>query len=283
VGEPRVMTEHRLSHSTEGRTESALFIRFVDGSGYIEVNGQASVCNDTGGPDDWRTGWDWLMRAGFTVVGAAQDAEQVTAPTAMKFVDSNSIFGTVAAGEFERSATEGLRVASVAAWYMRLVPGHHGALDRLGGLPSHLPTAVPSNTEGRPLRFLAQFACGEHLPLPAGYLHLYQDDPEYDPLPVAVLVPAGAPENIGGAGELQAGVLPFDVAWDRRNDPTEANDEDVELTASKAGGTCYFLDALLPGERLLLQVRQFPAGFNFGGYTAVVAVGKGSELRVCLG
>lgn len=166
---------------------------------------------------------------------------------------------------------------------MRLVPGHHGALDRLGGLPSHLPPVFPRNPEGRPLRFLAQFACGERLPLPGGYLHLYQDDAEYDPLPVAVLVPASALENAGRAGEPQPGVLPFDVTWERRDDPAEASDDDVELTASKAGGTCYFFDALRPGERMLLQVRQFPAGFNFGGYTAVVAVSEGGELRVGLG
>jgi hypothetical protein len=167
---------------------------------------------------------------------------------------------------------------------MRLVPGHHGALHRLGGLPSHLPPAFPRNPEGRPLRFLAQFACGERLPLPGGgYLQRYQDDPAYDPQPVAVLVPAGAPENTGGAGESQPGVLPFDVAWERRDDPALATDDAVELTASKAGGTCYFLNALRPGERLLLQLRQFPAEYNFGGYTAVVAVGEGGVLRVGLG
>jgi hypothetical protein len=174
-------------------------------------------------------------------------------------------------------------VGGVTAWYMRLTSGHHGAIDRLGGLPSHLPPAVPRNPEGRPLRFLAQFECGERLPLPGGYLHLYQDDPEYDPLPVAVLVPVGAPRNTGGAVEPQPGVRPFDVDWERRDDPAEATDDDVELTASKAGGTCYFLDALRPAERLLLQLRQFPAAFNFGGYTAVVAVSEGSELRVGLG
>jgi hypothetical protein len=69
------MTEHRLSRSIDGRIEAALFIRFVDGSGYIEVNGEASVCSEAGGADDWRAGWDWLMAAGFEVVGVAPDAE----------------------------------------------------------------------------------------------------------------------------------------------------------------------------------------------------------------
>jgi hypothetical protein len=174
-------------------------------------------------------------------------------------------------------------VSSVAAWYMRLASGHHGAIDLLGGLPSHLPPAFPYNRDGRRLRFLCQFACGERLRLPGGYLQIYQDDPEYDPLPVAVLVPTSALENASGSGELQPGVLPFDVAWEPRDDPAETTDDAVELASSKAGGTCYFLDALRPGERLLLQVRQLPAGFNFGGYTAVVAVSEDGELRVGLG
>ena len=173
----------------------------------------------------------------------------------------------------------------VPAWYMRFVAGHHGATDRVGGRPSHLPPAFPLSSEGRPLRFLAQFECdGQRLLVPgARYLQVYQDDPEHGPLPVVVLVPEGATENVAGAGEPQPGVELFDIAWERQEDPPEATDDDVELTASKAGGTCYFLDALLSGERLLLQLRQFPAKINFGGYTMVVAVNDADQLRVTLG
>ena len=76
MGDPSVMTEHHLTRRVGDRTETALFIRFVDGGGYIEVNGEASVCASTGGPDDWRVGWDWLMQTGFAVAVPASDAEQ---------------------------------------------------------------------------------------------------------------------------------------------------------------------------------------------------------------
>lgn len=171
----------------------------------------------------------------------------------------------------------------VPAWYMQFVPGHHGAADRIGGLPTHLPPSFPISGDGRPLRFLAQFECdGVRLAIPGTqFLHVYQDDPEYGPWPIIVPVPNGAAENNARAGQEQPGVAAFDVAWEYREDPLEAGDDDVGLAQSKAGGTCYFLDAVQPGERLLLQLRQYPAGINFGGYTMVVTV-AGGNLRVGL-
>lgn len=74
MGDPRVMTEYRLTRQSAGKVDTATFTRFVDGGGYIEVNGEASVCGGTGGPDDWRVGWDWLMRAGFVIVDPKEHA-----------------------------------------------------------------------------------------------------------------------------------------------------------------------------------------------------------------
>jgi hypothetical protein len=78
-------------------------------------------------------------------------------------------------------------------------------------------------------------------------------------------------------------IKPFDIEWDYREDPDEADGDAVELTESKAGGTCYFSDTVGKNETLLLQLRQRPAGFNFGGYTAVVVSRRRRDPRGPLG
>jgi hypothetical protein len=114
-------------------------------------------------------------------------------------------------------------------------------------------------------------------------VHLYQDPDEDEPCPVAVIVPKGAAENTRNLGVANSRIKSFDIEWDYREDPDQAASDDVDLTGSKAGGTCYFSDVVRPDEVLVLQLRQFPAGFNFGGYTAVlVRTGDGS-LVVRLG
>lgn len=78
MNDPHVMTEHRLTRQVGDRTDTALFIRFVDGSGYIEVNGEESACSGDGEPDDWRVGWDWLVMAGFIVLPSPEAEQDVT-------------------------------------------------------------------------------------------------------------------------------------------------------------------------------------------------------------
>lgn len=170
----------------------------------------------------------------------------------------------------------------IPAWYMRFAPGHHGALDRVGGVPSHLPAALPTNHAGRPLRLLAQFYCdGVRLDLPdALCLHIYQDDPDGDPVPVPVLVPPDADPNTGGLGAPDPRVAPHDIRWEYRPDPDEARDWEAELAASKLGGVCYFADALDPGERLLLFLAERPVGFNFGGDELMLAINAAGAIRV---
>jgi hypothetical protein len=165
---------------------------------------------------------------------------------------------------------------------MRFIPGHHGALDRVGGLPSHLPPAFPVNYAGRPLRFLAQFYCdGTRLSLPdALCLQVYQDGPDGGPVPVPVLVPLGAEPNAGRCGTPDPRVAPHDIEWEGRDDPDEPADDQVELAASKFGGACYFPQALDPGERLLLFLDERPAGFNFGGDELMLAINEAGEIRV---
>jgi hypothetical protein len=79
------------------------------------------------------------------------------------------------------------------------------------------------------------------------------------------------------------GILPFDIDWEYREDPDAAEDWDTDLAKSKAGGICYFLDTVQPGEKLVLQLRQRPAGFNFGGYTAVLVQTVEGRLEARLG
>ena len=185
----------------------------------------------------------------------------------------------------------------VPAHYMIFRPGHHGSLDRLGGLPTHLPprflTAADSMAPeferpaepGPPMRFLAQFYCDPvHLPLPDTLcIQLYQSGPEYEPWPAYIRVPHGAKLNTEGLGVPAPEVIPHDVAWEQRDDPDQATVDDDDLAKSKVGGTCYFSDCLDPGEKLLLQLRQQPGGFHFGGYTLVLAINEQGVIRPTLG
>src|SRR5687768_5117210 len=113
---------------------------------------------------------------------------------------------------------------------MQFLPGHHGALDRVGGLPSHLPPAWPNNYDGQPLRFLAQFYCdGTRLNLPGVLcLQVYQDHPEGTPVPVPVFVPLGAEPNAARVGVTDPGVIPHDIEWKYREDPDESDSDQVE-------------------------------------------------------
>jgi hypothetical protein len=174
----------------------------------------------------------------------------------------------------------------VPAWYMRFTPDHMGSPDRVGGLPSHLPPAFPlSPHTGRPMGFLAQFYCHpERLPLPDLLcLQVYQVLEDYDPFPAIVAVPVGAAENVAGDGVSKPGVRPHDIAWEGRPDPDAVDPWQTELAESKAGGVCYFSDCLRVNEQLALQLSEQPCGLNFGGYTLVVAVGTGGQIRAALG
>jgi hypothetical protein len=185
----------------------------------------------------------------------------------------------------------------VAAHYMKFVRGHHGALDRIGGVPSHVPPVWLTSADsmapglvrpmrpGPPMRFLAQFYCDPvRLPL-AGTLclQIYQCDPEEDPWPAFLKVPLDARPNTEQLGIPQPGVIAHDIEWEVRSDPDEASLDDVELAKSKAGGTCYFDGCLDPGERLLLQLRERPGEFNFGGYTMVLTINQQGEIRATIG
>ena len=162
------------------------------------------------------------------------------------------------------------------AHYMRFIKS---------GLPTHLPPEISIYPEtGNERAFLAQFYCfpGRLEVKDAMCLHLYQDPDEDEPCPVVVVVPNDSPENCG-KGIVNRRIDSFDIEWEYRVDPEVATIDDVELAESKAGGTCYFDDMVDEGELLLLQLRQHPAGFNFGGYSAVIIQTKNGDLEVRLG
>lgn len=180
------------------------------------------------------------------------------------------------------------------AYYMHFVEGDQAARDRAGGLPTHLPPAFPRCADtGEEMAFLMQLYCepGRLRLDDAMCLQLYQcanvGEGE-DPLPVAVKVPPGAELNRGGAGVAHPLLNVLAVEWEMRSDPDEIPREPafapevLRLYDSKAGGAAAFREALPDGARFLFQLNEEPAGFNFGGFTAVVYEDSGGGLGVAL-
>jgi hypothetical protein len=168
------------------------------------------------------------------------------------------------------------------AWYMRFTKGHNGSLDRVGGLPSHLPPTFPVwEDTGRELLFLAQFySHPDRLPLnDALCLQLYQnsesyiiedDSSEYEPHVTAILLPRTAPPNLAGLGRPCPNLGPLDIAWEYREDPDDFGQDYVQVVGSKARGTCCLANYLSLNEQLLVTLEEYPLGFNFGGSTLFV-------------
>ena len=182
------------------------------------------------------------------------------------------------------------------AFYMRFLEGHNGrSLDRLGGLPTHLPERFPRFTtylgeEKEELAFIAQFYCTpDRINLPGTLcVQLYQDSDVGeggDPLPVAIKLPLGAKENTERAGVVFPGLSEYEILWDAEDDPdvipdnAYLTDEEVKLMQSKAGGIPYYTDdELPPGHIYLFQLCEEPADFNFAGRRAIVSLAPDGSL-----
>ena len=177
------------------------------------------------------------------------------------------------------------------AWYMRFSKGEADPLDRIGGLPSHLPKVFPTNKPiGEELAFIAQIYCTpERLSIPNTLcVHLYQavDD---DPLPVAIRIPTDAAENRTSLGRAHPSIRRLRIDWELKNDPEEIpdcfefTDEERQLMESKVGGTPYYTDDELPaGHVYLFQLCENPAGFNFADRRALVTMDSEGLLHVRL-
>jgi hypothetical protein len=141
---------------------------------------------------------------------------------------------------------------------MRFSEGPDDTLDRIGGLPTHLPAAFPTyEPSGEVLAFIAQIYCTpERLAIPNTLcVHLYQ---EVEPLPVAIRVPSDARENRNNLGRAHPSIRQFRIDWEMKNDPEEITDnfeytdEERQLMESKVGGTPYYTDDELPAGHVYL-------------------------------
>jgi hypothetical protein len=177
----------------------------------------------------------------------------------------------------------------VMAYYAKFVKGHHGALDRIGGLPSHLPLAFPACLSGQQMAFLGQVYCEPPRLSLAEVLciQLYQD-PDVgeggDPCPVAVALPIDAPANKDRHGILQPQIVPHDIAWEKRIDPdTEPGfPADLPLHQSKVGGFCLHSYLFDESDQFVMQMKEDPGEFNFAGRTCIVCLAKDRKLKVYL-
>jgi hypothetical protein len=177
------------------------------------------------------------------------------------------------------------------AYYMRFVKGHHGALDRVGGLPSHLPPAVPlCPTSGQEMAFLAQFYCtlprlGLSNTLCVQLYQAHDVGEGGDPVPVAIRVPIGSPANINNGGRPHPQVVSHDVCWEERKDPDAEPPfpDDLPLYQSKIGGLCLHSDLFGESEQFLMQLKEEPGNFNFAGRTCLLSLADDGSLKVYLG
>jgi hypothetical protein len=185
------------------------------------------------------------------------------------------------------------------AWYMHFSEGRGGGggggggdgLDKIGGLPTHLPENIPiCKLTCEPLAFIAQFYCTkDRLSIPNTLcVQLYQEL-EDEPLPVALRVAFDARENQEQLGLAHPSIQQMRIDWEFRSDPDqipdsfEFTDEERQLMESKVGGVPYYTDDELPfGHLYLFQLREEPAGFNFADRTAIVTMNPEGLLHVRL-
>jgi len=178
------------------------------------------------------------------------------------------------------------------AFYMRFAEGHQITNDRIGGLPSHLPSRTPIwEDTGSELVFLAQFySHPERLDLGDGYcLQVYQnvesytDTPfEYEPYVSVVLLPQSAPMNLAGAGQACPNLRPFSIDWVYREDPDDFGVDYAQVIGSKAQGTCCLANYIREDEKLLITLEEHPLGLNFGGNTLFVILNSNGEIEARL-
>lgn len=169
---------------------------------------------------------------------------------------------------------------------MRFSEGEYDCLDKIGGLPTHLPEIFPSEN----LSFIAQIYCTpERLAIPDSLcVQLYQEE-DGDPLPVAIRLPIGARENREKWGRAHSDIRHFRIDWDLRDDPDDipVSIDDIvdecKLMESKVGGTPFYTDDELPlGHVYLLQLSEHPAGLNFADRMAIVTMDSDGFLDVRL-
>lgn len=156
-------------------------------------------------------------------------------------------------------------------FYLKLVDGHRGALDRVGGRPSHVPPYFPkSSVTGDEKAFLLQlYSEPVRLPL-QGWLciQVYKPADLADPdcVPEVVMVPSDAPRNTESLGVAHPDVRPMDIEWEEGLEPDVIPDDlgnspgELRLFSSKLGGAAFDETT-----RHIGFIEEGEEGFVFGG------------------
>lgn len=173
-------------------------------------------------------------------------------------------------------------------FYMKFKKVSRGALDKVGGLPTHLPPCFPVSTfTGKQLGFLFQMYCDSNrLPVEGTLcIQVYQSiniDSGDDGEPVVIKVPLDAPLNKRNEGTIHPEVAEYDILWEEGTEPDYLPDylddsiESYKMLDSKLGG------AVPPGfsnEKFLGWVAEEPIDFNFGGLLCII-LKDNSELEI---
>ncbi|QDT78575.1 hypothetical protein Mal35_20240 [Gimesia maris] len=182
-------------------------------------------------------------------------------------------------------------------YLMKFVTDLRGRLDRIGGLPSHLPDSFPVGPNGEELAFLAQFECiAPRLEIPGiKFIQIYQDLVG-EPWPHAVTLGHDAIENIEQVGVRHPNLSRYEIIWNEYEEPVEPYDWDgVEvlseieegiLQSPKAGGFCYLDSTISSDEQFLLQLPEEDLSPNnriFGGLTLLIVLNSNGEVEALLG
>ena len=183
------------------------------------------------------------------------------------------------------------------SYLMQFVTDLKGRMDRIGGLPSHLPDSFPAGPHGEELAFVAQFECiAPRLEIPdIKFIQVYQD-PVGEPWPYAVTLGHDARENIEQAGLRHPDLSRLEIVWHEYEEPVEPFDWDgVEalseaeegiLQSAKAGGLCYLDSTLNSDEQFLLQMPEgdlSPDNRIFGGLTLLVVLNSNGDVEALFG
>lgn len=180
----------------------------------------------------------------------------------------------------------------IPAYYATYIPGHHGARDRIGGLPTHLPQPYPSCQHCHAeLTFVMQLYVDDKALFDDSWLvlQLYECDPCGRKLLLALT--GGAKLNTANEGlplprverQLNHMGVPYspvewgeqiewqDIIWEQRNDPeptdeveqfwdgNEPKEEHKHLFEDKLGGCFPWCDDACLSAKQLGAIGQFSA------------------------
>lgn len=175
-------------------------------------------------------------------------------------------------------------------FYINFENSHNGALNRVGGLQTHLPSSFPvSPSTGKELGFLMQIYCDDKLPIQDTLcIQVYQSvdiDSGDDGEPVAVKVPLNAPLNEERKGLIHPQIGNYDIVWEAATEPDilpETLDhslDDLKMMSSKLGGAT---PSEFTNEKFIGWVAEYPVDFNFGGVLCLLMKDDGELYTTIL-